>query len=474
MQSKRSLWTLAIVSVALFMVTLDNLVVTNALVSIREDLGASLEELEWTVNAYTLSFAVFLLTAAALGDRLGRRAVFAAGIGVFTLASAAAALAPSTDALIASRAIQGLGAAVITPLSLTLLSEAFPAERRGLALGVWSGVSGLGVALGPVVGGAVVEGFSWQWIFWLNVPVGLAVAPAALAILAESRGPNRSLDVPGVALASAGLLGVVFGIVRAQALGWTSTTILASIGVGLVLLAAFVAWELRARAPMLPMRFFRNRAFAATSGVSLAMFFGAFGSIFLLAQFFQVAQGYSPLEAGIRTLPWTAMPIFVAPIAGVLSDRIGSRPLMAAGLALQAIGLGWLALVSEPDVAYGLLVPAFVMAGTGMALVFAPAANAVLGAVRSSEAGQASGATNTIREIGGVLGVAVLASVFTQVGGMSSPADYVDGLVPAVWVGAAVLAAGAVVALLVPAKGEGAVVAVSSANDRQVREAVAA
>jgi EmrB/QacA subfamily drug resistance transporter len=474
MQSKRSLWTLAIVSVALFMVTLDNLVVTNALVSIREDLGASLEELEWTVNAYTLSFAVFLLTAAALGDRLGRRAVFAAGIGVFTLASAAAALAPSTDALIASRAIQGLGAAVITPLSLTLLSEAFPAERRGLALGVWSGVSGLGVALGPVVGGAVVEGFSWQWIFWLNVPVGLAVAPAALAILAESRGPNRSLDVPGVALASAGLLGVVFGIVRAQALGWTSTTILASIGVGLVLLAAFVAWELRARAPMLPMRFFRNRAFAATSGVSLAMFFGAFGSIFLLAQFFQVAQGYSPLEAGIRTLPWTAMPIFVAPIAGVLSDRIGSRPLMAAGLALQAIGLGWLAVVSEPDVAYGLLVPAFVMAGTGMALVFAPAANAVLGAVRSSEAGQASGATNTIREIGGVLGVAVLASVFTQVGGIGSPADYVDGLVPAVWVGGAVLAAGALVALLVPAKGDASAAAVEPAYDGQVREAVAA
>jgi EmrB/QacA subfamily drug resistance transporter len=470
MQSQRSLWTLAIVSVALFMVTLDNLVVTNALVSIREDLGASLEELEWTVNAYTLSFAVFLLTAAALGDRLGRRAVFVAGLGVFTVASAAAALAPSTEALIASRAIQGLGAAVITPLSLTLLSEAFPAERRGLALGIWSGVSGLGVALGPVVGGAVVEGFSWQWIFWLNVPIGLALAPAALSLLAESRGPSRSLDVPGVSLASAGLLGVVFGIVRAQALGWTSTTVIASIGVGAALLAAFVAWELRAKAPMLPMRFFRNRAFAATSGVSLAMFFGAFGSIFLLAQFFQVAQGYSPLEAGIRTLPWTAMPIFVAPIAGVLSDRIGSRPLMAAGLALQAVGLGWLALVSEPDVAYGVLVPAFVMAGAGMALVFAPAANAVLGAVRPSEAGQASGAMNTIREIGGVLGVAVLASVFTHVGGMSSPADYVDGLVPAVWVGAAVLAAGALVALLVPGKGP----ALEPAYEGQVREAVAA
>src|SRR5215218_9490920 len=452
MEAQRSIWTLAIVSVALFMVTLDNLVVANALVSIREDLGASLEQLEWTVNAYTLSFAVFLLTAAALGDRIGRRSVFVTGLGVFTLASAAAALAPSTDGLIAARAVQGLGADVITPLTLTLLSEAFPAERRGLALGIWSGVSGLGVALGPVVGGAVVEGFSWQWIFWLNVPVGLLLAPVAVTMLKQSHGPSRKLDMPGVALASGGLLGVVFGIVRAQALGWTSATVLASIGVGTVLLAAFAAWELRTDAPMLPMRFFKNRAFAATSGVSLAMFFGAFGSIFLLAQFFQVAQGYSPLEAGIRTLPWTAMPIFVAPIAGLLSDRIGSRPLMATGLALQAVALGWLATVTEPDVAYPLLLPGFVMAGTGMALVFAPAANAVLSSVRPSEAGQASGATNTIREIGGVLGVAVLATVFTDAGGYGSPQGYVDGLVPAIWVGAAVLAAGALVALLVPGR----------------------
>ncbi|HEX2414333.1 MAG TPA: MFS transporter [Thermoleophilaceae bacterium] len=450
MQGNRRIWTLAIVSVALFMVTLDNLVVTNALVSIREDLGATLEELEWTVNAYTLSFAVFLLTGAALGDRLGRRAVFATGLGIFTVASAAAALAPTTDALIASRALQGLGAAVITPLSLTLLSDAFAADKRGLALGIWSGVSGLGVALGPVVGGAVVEGFSWQWIFWLNVPIGIALAPIALAALEESRGPSRSLDVPGVALASAGLLGVVFGIVRSQALGWTSSTVIGSIAAGAILLAGFVAWELRAKTPMLPIRFFSNRAFSATNGVSLAMFFGSFGSIFLLAQFFQVAQGYSPLEAGIRTLPWTAMPIFVAPVAGILSDRLGSRPLMAAGLALQAAGLAWLAAVTAPNVAYGLLVPGFVMAGAGMALVFAPAANAVLGAVRPEEAGQASGATNTIREVGGVLGVAVLATVFSSNGGMVSPQAYVDGLVPAVWVGAAVLAVGALVALLIP------------------------
>jgi EmrB/QacA subfamily drug resistance transporter len=448
--TRKSISTLAIVSVALFMVTLDNLVVTNALVSIREDLGATLEQLEWTVNAYTLSYAVLLLTAAALGDRLGRRTVFAAGVGVFTIASAAAALAPSTEALIAARALQGLGGAVITPISLTLLSEAFADEKRGLALGIWSGVSGLGVALGPVVGGAVVDGFSWHWIFWLNVPIGIALTPVALAFLTDSRGPNRTLDLPGVALASSGLLGVVYGIVRAQALGWTSVTVLASMGAGLVLLAGFVAWELRAPAPMLPMRFFRNRAFAATNGVSLAMFFGAFGSIFLLAQFFQVAQGYSPLEAGIRTLPWTAMPIFVAPVAGILSDRIGSRPLMAAGLSLQSLALAYLAFVTGPDVAYGLLVPGFVMAGTGMALVFAPSANALLSSVRQSEAGQASGANNTIREIGGVLGVAVLASVFTGAGGYGSPQDYVDGLIPAVWVGSGALAIGALAALLVP------------------------
>jgi EmrB/QacA subfamily drug resistance transporter len=452
MERTRSIWTLAIVSVALFMVTLDNLVVTNALVSIREDLGATLEELEWTVNAYTLSYAAFLLTGAAIGDRFGRRSMFAAGVAIFTLASAGAALATTTESLIAARALQGFGAAIVTPLTLTLLSEAFSQERRGLALGIWSGVAGLGVALGPVVGGAVVEGFSWQWIFWLNVPVGIALAPVALATLRESHGPSRTLDVTGVALASAGLLGVVLGIVRAQALGWTSTMVLTSIGAGLVLLAAFVLWELRAGTPMLPMRFFRNRGFAATNAVSLAMFFGTFGAIFLLAQFFQAAQGYSPLEAGLRTLPWTAMPIFVAPLAGLLSDRIGSRPLMAAGLTLQSGGLAWLATVTEPSVAYGTLVPGFVMAGTGMALVFAPAANAVLSSVRLEEAGQASGATNAIREVGGVLGVAVLATVFANAGGFGSPQAFVDGLVPAVWVGAAVLAVGALLALLIPGR----------------------
>jgi EmrB/QacA subfamily drug resistance transporter len=452
MSNRLPAWTLAVTSVAIFMVSLDNLVVTNALTSIREDLGASLESLEWTVNAYTLAFAVFLLTGAALGDRFGRRRTFLAGLTIFTAASAAAALAPSTGALIGARAIQGVGAAILAPLSLTLLSTAAPAEKRGLALGVWSGVSGLGVALGPLVGGAVIEGVSWQWIFWLNVPVGLALAPLAVRRLDESHGPARRLDLPGLALASAGLLGVVYGVVRGNPAGWGSTEVVGSIAAGTALLVAFVAWELRARAPMLPLRFFRSRQFAATNGVSLAMTFGIFGSIFLLAQFFQTVQGYSPLEAGLRTLPWTGMPMLVAPVAGILSDRLGSRPLMATGLFLQAVAIAWIATVSAPDVAYGTLVPAFVLGGTGMALVFAPAANAVLGAVRPEEAGQASGANNAIRELGGVLGVAVLAAVFTGAGGFETPQAFVDGLVPAMWVGAAVLVLGGLIALLIPGK----------------------
>jgi EmrB/QacA subfamily drug resistance transporter len=446
----KTLWTFVITSVALFMVTLDNLVVTMALPSIRLDLGATIEDLEWTVNAYTLSFAVLLLTGAALGDRFGRRRVFVLGLGIFTAASAAAALAPNVETLIAARAVQGLGGAIITPLTLTILSAAVPPNRRGLALGAWGGIGGLGVALGPVIGGAVVEGLSWQWIFWLNVPIGIALAPLAARRLTESFGPDSRLDLPGLGLISVGLFGIVFGLVRGNSLGWGSPQIVGSLILGAAFVAAFVWWELRAQAPMLPMRFFRNRTFAATNVASLFMFFGMFGSIFLLAQFLQTVQGYSPLSAGLRTLPWTAMPIFVAPIAGALSDRIGGRPLMAVGLAMQAIGLGWLAMISSPTVPYGDLVPAFVISGIGMALFFAPVANVVLSSVRREEEGKASGTNNAIRELGGVFGVAVLASVFSRYGGYETPATFVDGLIPAVWVGAAVVAAGALAALFVP------------------------
>jgi EmrB/QacA subfamily drug resistance transporter len=447
---KRSLITLAIASVAIFMVTLDNLVVTTALPSIRNSLGASLEDLEWTINAYTLAFAVFLLTGAALGDRFGRRRMFLGGIALFTAASAAAALAPSTEALIAARAIQGLGGAIVAPLTLTLLSEAFPGERRGMALGIWSGIGGLAVALGPLVGGAIIEGISWQWIFWVNVPVGIVLLPLARRGLRESHGAQNRLDLPGLALATGGLLGVVYGTIRGNELGWGSSTVVGSYMAGVALLAAFALWERRTAHPMLPLRFFHSRAFSATSGVSLAMSFGIFGSIFLLAQYFQVVSGYGPLEAGLRTLPWTGMPMIVAPIAGAMSDRIGSRPLMAAGLALQAVAIVWIAVIITPDVAYAALVPAFVLGGAGMALVFSPVANAILSAVRPQEAGQASGANNAIRELGGVLGVAVLAAVFSGAGGYGSAQAFVDGLQSALWVGSAVLAAGAGAAMLVP------------------------
>jgi len=450
MQAPRTLWTFVITSLALFMVVLDNLVVSTALPVIRTDLGASLEDLEWTVNAYTLTFAVLLLTGAALGDRFGRRRVFAAGLGIFTLASAAAALAPSMDALIVARAVQGVGGAIVTPLTLTILSDAFPKEKRGVALGAWSGIAGLAVASGPLVGGAVVDGISWQWIFWLNVPIGILLAPLAFGLLRESYGPGGRLDLRGLALASVGLLGLVWALVNGNGDGWTSPQIVAALTLGAILMVGFVVWELRAAAPMLPMRFFRDRAFAAANAASLLMYFGMFGSIFLLAQFLQTVQGHSPLGAGLRVLPWTAMPMIVAPIAGALSDRIGGRPLMAGGLALQATGLAWLAAVSTPTVPYTELVIPFILSGTGMAMFFAPVANVVLSSVRPEEEGQASGANNTIREVGGVFGVAVLASVFSHYGGYASPETFVDGLSPAIWVGAVVVAAGAVISLAIP------------------------
>jgi len=431
----KTLWTFAITSVALFMVVLDNLVVSTALPVIRTDLDASIEQLEWTVNAFTLTFAVFLLTGAALGDRFGRRRMFIGGLSLFTLASAAAALAPSMEALIAARAVQGIGGAIVMPLTLTLLSAAFPAEKRGVALGAWSGIAGLAVAAGPLVGGAVVEGIAWQWIFWLNVPIGLVLLPVS-RLLTESHGPDKALDLRGLALASVGMLGLVWGLVNGNEDGWGSPQIIGSLVTGVASLAAFVAWEARSPQPMLPLRFFRDRAFAAANGASLAMYFGMFGSIFLLSQFFQTAQGYSPLEAGLRVLPWTAMPMVVAPIAGALSDRIGGRPFLAGGLALQAIGLGWIAAVSEADIGYSSLVGPFILSGIGMGMFFAPVANIVLSAVGARDEGKASGASNAIREVGGVFGVAVLASIFARTGGYESPAVFNDGLVSATWVGA--------------------------------------
>ncbi|MFI5225230.1 MAG: DHA2 family efflux MFS transporter permease subunit, partial [Candidatus Limnocylindrales bacterium] len=311
-------WTFAISSIALFMAALDNLVVTTALPVIRQSFQAGLSELEWIVNAYTLTFAVLLLTGAALGDRFGRKRMFIIGLVIFTGGSAMAALSSSVGMLIAARAIQGVGGAILTPLTLTILSAAVPAERRAVALGAWGAVGGLAIAIGPLVGGAIAEGLAWQWVFWINVPIGLIAIPLALSRLTETYGPKQRLDLPGLAIITAGLFSLVYGLVRGNELGWGDTQIVAALGLGIVGIVAFVMWEARTAEPMLPLRMFRSRTFSAANTASLLMFFGMFGSIFLLAQFFQVVQHYSPFQAGLRTLPWTIMPIFVAPTAGLL------------------------------------------------------------------------------------------------------------------------------------------------------------
>ncbi|HEY8985543.1 MAG TPA: MFS transporter, partial [Streptomyces sp.] len=428
-EARRTPLWLAIVaaSVPMFMVALDNLVVSTTLHTLAVDLKASTQELQWFVNAYVLGFACLLMTGAALGDRFGRRRVFVAGIALFTLASAGCGLAGGSGQLIAFRAVQGFGAAAVMPLSLTLLSQAVPDRLRGPALGVWSGVSGLAVAMGPVVGGAVVEGLDWRWIFWVNVPVCVVAIPLVYLALRESRLPGTRLDLGGMVLAAAGLCALVWGIVRGEPDGWTSVTVLGSFAAAAVLLAAFVAWEARAPQPMLPLPFYRVRAFTLANVVSAAMYFGVFGSLFLLAQYLQIAPPRTPLEAGVRTLPWTLMPMAVAPVAGLLVDRVGGGRLMALGLFLQGVGLGWIGLVAGTDTPYPALVAPMVVAGTGMGLVFAPTAAVVLGSVEKEFAGKASGANSTVREVGGALGIAVLGTVFVAYGDTGSPEGFVAG-----------------------------------------------
>jgi EmrB/QacA subfamily drug resistance transporter len=444
-----AVWTLLVTGTAVFMVAMDNLIVTNALPVIRLDLGTGLEGLEWTVNAYTLTFAVFLLTGAALGDRFGRRRLLGIGLVVFTAASAAAALAPNISALIAARAVQGLGGAIVMPLTLTLLASVVPPEHRGRAFGIWGAMSGLGVALGPVIGGAVVESASWQWIFWINVPVGIVLLPLTL-LVRESRGGAGRLDPLGVGLATAGLFGVVFGLVRGNGHGWTSGQVLTGLVGGGVLLAGFVVWQLRAAYPMVAPKLFRSRGFTLSNVVGLVMAFGMFGAVFIGAQFLQTVQGYSPLAAGVRTLPWTAVPAIAAPVAGLLSDRIGARRIVAAALLLQAVGIGWLAAETRADLPYPDMIGPFVLAGLGMGLFFAPIARLTLGFAPRELEGVASGTSNALRQLGTVLGIAVLGAVFSAVGGYTSPDAFVHGMQAGMGLGAVVLGLGGLVALAVP------------------------
>jgi EmrB/QacA subfamily drug resistance transporter len=443
-------WVLGLAAVASFMVALDTLVVSTALTTIRADLGASIEQLEWTVNAYNLSFAVLLMTASALGDRFGRRRLFAAGLALFAVASAACALAPTAGWLIAARTVQGAGAAFVMPLALALVSAVFPAERRGSAIGALQGLTGLAVATGPVIGGAVAQGISWSWIFWINVPIGLAAVPVVLARIPESRGEDRSLDLPGLALITCAALGVVWGLVRGNGAGWGSAEVVGSLAAGIVLLGAFVRWEARTATPMLPLAMFRSRGFSAGNAGIFLTFASLFGAVFFLAQFLQSGLGHDPLETGLLLLPWTATLFFVAPVAGALVDRYGERPFLAGGLLLQALGMGWIALVAQPGMAYVELVPALVAAGCGVSMALPSAQNAVMGAVAPAAVGKASSVNSTLRELGGVFGIAAAVAAFTAAGGYASAQTFSDGFVAAIGVSAAFSLVGAAGALLLP------------------------
>jgi EmrB/QacA subfamily drug resistance transporter len=456
-------WVIALTGIGSLMAALDTLVVSTALSTIRVDLGASVEQLEWTVNAYNLSFAVLLITAAAVGDRFGRRRLYAAGLGLFVAASAACALAPDIGWLIAARAVQGAGAALLLTLGLALLSAAFPPERRGAAIGMFSAVTGLSVASGPLVGGAVVEGIDWEWIFWLNVPIGLAAIPFVLTRMKESFGPDTSLDIRGLALVTGAAFGIVWGLVRGNAAGWGSIEVVAALSAGALLAVAFVAWERRAREPMLPMHFFASRAFSAGNAAIFFTFASLFTGVFFYAQLLQTVLGYGPLDAGLRLIPWTATFITVAPIAGTLADRFGERPFMVGGLLLQAVGTVWIALIAEPGLAYSELVLPLIVAGVGVSMAIPSGQNSVVGSVARDAVGKAAGANSMMRELGGVFGIGVSVAVFAGAGSYASTQAFTDGFAPAIGVAAALSVAGAVAALALPSRRAPARIAAPSA-----------
>ncbi|MEU7881414.1 MFS transporter [Microbispora bryophytorum] len=451
-----------VTAIPMFLVSLNNLVVVNTLPVIARDLAAPPSTLQWVIHAYALAFAGLLLTGSALGDRFGRRRVFAGGIAIFALGSAGCALSDSIGSLIAARVVQGAGAAAVLPISLTLLAAGVPPRRRNVAIGLWSAVNGMGIALGPLVGGALAVAQGWPWVFWITAITGAVFVPVTLMAVEESTGNDGRLDLPGMALAAATVVSLVWGITRAGTEGWAAPPVLAVLGLALALGVAFVTWERRARHPLLPLRFYRIPAFVLCNVVSLAMFFGVFGAIYWLMQYLQGPLGYSALEAGVRTLPWTAMPMLVAVLAGLVTERVGAGRLIALGLLCEAATLAWSALLMAPAVPYSEMLPMLVLGGIGMGLVFAPLTAVVLASVGQGERGRASGANTTVREIGFALGVAVLTTVVTRAHpALSDPVVFVAAVRPAVWLGAVVLAASALAALFISRDAAGPSIAVS-------------
>ena len=449
--SKRT-WVVVLTGVASMMAALDTVVVSTALSTVRVDLHASVGQLEWTVNAYNLSFAVLLMTASALGDRFGRRRMFAFGLGLFSIASAACALSSSIGFLIAARAVQGAGAAFILPLALALLTAAFPPEKRGTAIGMFSAVTGIAVALGPIVGGAIVQGIDWQWIFWVNVPIGLVAIPFVLRRIEESYGGTIALDVPGVALITGAALGVVWALVRGNSAGWGSAEVIGSLIGGVTLAAMFVRWELRTREPMLPMSFFRSRTFTAGNAAIFFVIGSLFADVFFFPQLLQAGLHYDPLQAGLRLMVWTCTFILVAPGVGALVDRIGERPLMVSGLLIQCGGTAWIALIARPGLPFSHLVAPLIVAGVGISMAIPAAQNSVVGSATIETAGKLAGINSTMRELGGVFGIAVAVAVFAAFGGYATAQTFTDGFGPAIAVSSVLALLGALCGMALPGR----------------------
>jgi EmrB/QacA subfamily drug resistance transporter len=444
-------WVLGLTSTAYFMVVLDSSVVLTALPRMQLDLRAGLASLQWTVNAYGIAFAAGIITAAALGDRFGRRRIFNIGLSLFTIASAACALAPSIAELIAARTVQGLGAAVVMPLSLTILTSAFPLRRRGMIVGIYGGLAGLAVAAGPLVGGAVTEGLDWHWIFWLNVPIGLIAVTFAPRLLPESHGAPARLDLTGVTLVTAGVVAVVWALVRANDAGWSSPEVLSTLLAGSALLVAFLAWENRAAEPLVPLRLFRNRTFAIGNTATFFMSGAIFAAAFLIIQEFQFARGYSPVWTGVRLLPFFATPMLVSPIAGAVSDRIGRRPVMVTGLTLQTLGFTWVAVRGSLATSWIELMLALLVAGIGISMALPTVPTAVLNAVTQPEMGKASGINYMAQRLGTVFAIAIGSAVFSARGHLGSPAAVTAGFRPALWSCVVFAALAAVTAAGIPA-----------------------
>jgi EmrB/QacA subfamily drug resistance transporter len=443
-------WVLGVTALASFMMALDAMVITTAFATIRADLGASVEALQWTVNAYNLTFAVWLLTGAALGDRFGRRRMFAAGIAVFTLASVACALSGSVGQLIAARSAQGAGAALVMPLAMAILSGAFAKQERARALGIFSGVTGFALIVGPAIGGFITANFGWRWIFWINLPIGVIAIALVQTRLRESFGPKAALDIFGLLIVAAAALALVWGLLRGNVAGWASTEVIGALAAGALLAALFVMWELRAYAPMVPMRLFRPRAFSAGMVASFVFYAAMYGVLFLLPQFLQTTLGFGPLGAGLRLLPWTATLFVTAPIAGAVVNRVGERPLVVTGLLMHASGLGWIAMIASPGTAYANLVAPLVLAGVGVSMAMPAAQNAILSSVAVTEMGKASGIFNMGRFLGGAFGIAALVAVFSANGAVTSPASFSAGFEAAMMLASLLSLLGAMAGLWLP------------------------